>query len=130
MHSSVPCAQTSKSVLTCVAPVWHTQAKRGEPLSLVWVGTHACGTCRQSAGSPTHSHGLARTHVARAGKREVFFEANGVPRVVEVADTRVEQSLGKKAIREKAEVRPCVCVCVCVCVCALMCVYLAACACT
>jgi len=38
------------------------------------------------------------------GKREVFFEANGVPRVVEVADTRVEQALGKKAVREKAEI--------------------------
>jgi biotin carboxyl carrier protein len=38
------------------------------------------------------------------GKREVFFEANGVPRVVEVADRAAEQATGKKAVREKVDV--------------------------
>lgn len=37
------------------------------------------------------------------GKREVFFEANGVPRVVEVADRAAEQATGKKAVREKVD---------------------------
>ncbi|KAG2437519.1 hypothetical protein HYH02_011162 [Chlamydomonas schloesseri] len=37
------------------------------------------------------------------GKREVFFEANGVPRVVEVGDKKAEQVMGKKAVREKAD---------------------------
>ncbi|GAX77798.1 hypothetical protein CEUSTIGMA_g5241.t1 [Chlamydomonas eustigma] len=37
------------------------------------------------------------------GKREVFFEANGVPRVVEVIDRAAEQALGKKAVRERAD---------------------------
>jgi hypothetical protein len=36
-----------------------------------------------------------------SGKREVFFEANGVPRVVEVADKRSAEGLAKKAVREK-----------------------------
>lgn len=39
----------------------------------------------------------------RAGKREVFFEANGVPRVVEVADKKAELVVGKKAVRERAD---------------------------
>lgn len=38
-----------------------------------------------------------------AGKREVFFEANGVPRVVEVADKKAELVVGKKAVRERAD---------------------------
>lgn len=38
-----------------------------------------------------------------AGKREVFFETNGVPRVVEVIDKAAEVSVGKKAVREKAD---------------------------
>jgi len=38
-----------------------------------------------------------------SGKREVFFEANGVPRVVEVTDRRAEAALGRKAVREKAD---------------------------
>jgi pyruvate carboxylase len=38
-----------------------------------------------------------------AGKREVFFEANGIPRVVEVIDRAAEQALGKKAARERAD---------------------------
>jgi pyruvate carboxylase len=42
--------------------------------------------------------------ISAAGKREVFFEANGVPRVVEVVDERANATLGKKAVREKAEV--------------------------
>jgi len=37
------------------------------------------------------------------GKREVFFEANGVPRVVEVVDRQAEVAVGKKAVREKAD---------------------------
>ncbi|GLC41025.1 hypothetical protein PLESTB_000951200 [Pleodorina starrii] len=37
------------------------------------------------------------------GKREVFFEANGVPRVVEVTDKKAELLVGKKAVREKAD---------------------------
>ncbi|PNH09743.1 Pyruvate carboxylase 1, partial [Tetrabaena socialis] len=37
------------------------------------------------------------------GKREVFFEANGVPRVVEVIDRKAEAVVGKKAVREKAD---------------------------
>ncbi|KAG2483618.1 hypothetical protein HYH03_017498 [Edaphochlamys debaryana] len=37
------------------------------------------------------------------GKREVFFEANGVPRVVEVTDKKAEQVLGRKAVRERAD---------------------------
>lgn len=37
------------------------------------------------------------------GKREVFFEANGVPRVVEVADKKAELVVGKKAVRERAD---------------------------
>jgi len=38
-----------------------------------------------------------------SGKREVFFEANGVPRVVEVVDHSAEVAVGKKAVREKAD---------------------------
>lgn len=38
-----------------------------------------------------------------AGKREVFFEANGVPRVVEVIDKAAETVVGKKAVRERAD---------------------------
>ena len=38
-----------------------------------------------------------------AGKREVFFEANGIPRVVEVADHAEEVVVGKKAARERAD---------------------------
>lgn len=38
-----------------------------------------------------------------AGKREVFFEANGVPRVVEVTDKKAELVVGKKAVREKVD---------------------------
>jgi biotin carboxyl carrier protein len=34
----------------------------------------------------------------------VYFEANGVPRVVEVVDKRSMEVLGKKAVREKADV--------------------------
>lgn len=37
------------------------------------------------------------------GKREVFFEANGVPRVLEVADTKEGGDSFKKAVREKAD---------------------------
>lgn len=37
------------------------------------------------------------------GKREVFFEADGVPRVVEVSDKSAEKALGKTAVREKAD---------------------------
>eukprot|EP00955_Chlamydomonas_euryale_P035037 349961-Chlamydomonas_euryale.AAC.11 len=35
------------------------------------------------------------------GKREVFFEANGVPRVLEVVDRAAETALGSKAVRDK-----------------------------
>uniref|UniRef100_A0A7R9V6Z0 Pyruvate carboxylase n=1 Tax=Chlamydomonas euryale TaxID=1486919 RepID=A0A7R9V6Z0_9CHLO len=37
------------------------------------------------------------------GKREVFFEANGVPRVLEVVDRAAETALGSKAVRDKAD---------------------------
>jgi hypothetical protein len=40
-----------------------------------------------------------------SGKREVFFEANGVPRVVEVVDKRSAEGLAKKAVREKVGAR-------------------------
>jgi pyruvate carboxylase len=35
------------------------------------------------------------------GKREVFFEANGVPRVVEVIDRAAEKALGATGVRDK-----------------------------
>eukprot|EP00798_Chlamydomonas_sp_ICE-L_P008825 gene8825-67_t len=38
-----------------------------------------------------------------SGKREVFFEANGIPRVVEVLDKVAEKTIGKKAARERAD---------------------------
>ncbi|MEW5296933.1 MAG: hypothetical protein WDW36_000179 [Sanguina aurantia] len=37
------------------------------------------------------------------GKVEVFFEANGVPRVVEVVDRKSESVVGRKAVRERAD---------------------------
>lgn len=41
--------------------------------------------------------------VQPSGKREVFFEVNGVPRVVEVGDRAAEVIVGKKAARERAD---------------------------
>ncbi len=38
-----------------------------------------------------------------SGKRDVYFEANGVPRVVAVTDTSSAEAM-KKAVREKADV--------------------------
>jgi pyruvate carboxylase len=49
----------------------------------------------------THIKLKAAGELQASGRREVFFEANGVPRVVEVIDTRTAAGLAKKAIREK-----------------------------
>jgi pyruvate carboxylase len=49
----------------------------------------------------THIKLKAAGELQDSGKREVYFEANGVPRVVEVMDKRSQETLGKKAIREK-----------------------------
>ena len=38
-----------------------------------------------------------------AGKRDVYFEVNGVPRVVEVVDRSAEAAVSRKAVREKAD---------------------------
>lgn len=62
-------------------------------------------TCRLPAqGVSTHIKLKAAGELQDSGKREVYFEANGVPRVVEVVDKRSLEALGKKAIREKADV--------------------------
>lgn len=55
-------------------------------------------------GVSTHIKLKAAGELQDSGKREVYFEANGVPRVVEVVDKRSLEGLGKKAIREKADV--------------------------
>jgi len=52
-------------------------------------------------GVSTHIKLKAAGELQLSGKREVFFEANGVPRVVEVTDTRSADTLIKKAVREK-----------------------------
>jgi pyruvate carboxylase len=52
-------------------------------------------------GVSTHIKLKAAGELQPSGKREVFFEANGVPRVVEVTDTRSAEGLAKKAVREK-----------------------------
>lgn len=52
-------------------------------------------------GVSTHIKLKAAGELQDSGKREVYFEANGVPRVVEVMDKRSQETLGKKAIREK-----------------------------
>ncbi|WIA32059.1 hypothetical protein OEZ86_002911 [Tetradesmus obliquus] len=57
-----------------------------------------------SKGVSTHIKLKAAGELQDSGKREVYFEANGVPRVVEVVDKRSLEALGKKAIREKADV--------------------------
>ncbi|KAI8467848.1 MAG: pyruvate carboxylase [Monoraphidium minutum] len=54
-------------------------------------------------GVGTHIKLKAAGELQPSGKREVFFEANGVPRVVEVADTRSAEALVKKAVREKSD---------------------------
>ncbi|GBF90515.1 pyruvate carboxylase [Raphidocelis subcapitata] len=56
-----------------------------------------------AAGVSTHIKLKAAGELQPSGKREVFFEANGVPRVVELADTRSAEGLAKKAVREKAD---------------------------
>lgn len=38
-----------------------------------------------------------------SGKREVFFEVNGIPRVVEVVDRRSAEAVGKKEVRERCD---------------------------
>lgn len=55
-------------------------------------------------GVSTHIKLKAAGELQESGKREVYFEANGVPRVVEVVDKKSTEVLGKAAIREK--VRP------------------------
>lgn len=55
-------------------------------------------------GVSTHIKLKAAGELQDSGKREVYFEANGVPRVVEVTDKRSVEALGKKAIREKADI--------------------------
>eukprot|EP00878_Enallax_costatus_P025480 GHUV01027260.1.p1 GENE.GHUV01027260.1~~GHUV01027260.1.p1 ORF type:complete len:380 (+),score=161.84 GHUV01027260.1:249-1388(+) len=57
-----------------------------------------------SKGVSTHIKLKAAGELQDSGKREVYFEANGVPRVVEVIDKRSMEALGKKAIREKADI--------------------------
>ncbi|KIY92211.1 pyruvate carboxylase subunit A [Monoraphidium neglectum] len=54
-------------------------------------------------GVGTHIKLKAAGELQPSGRREVFFEANGVPRVVEVADTRTADALVKKAVREKSD---------------------------
>lgn len=49
----------------------------------------------------THIKLKAAGELQDSGKREVYFEANGVPRVVEVIDKKSQEVLGKTAIREK-----------------------------
>lgn len=57
-----------------------------------------------SKGVSTHIKLKAAGELQDSGKREVYFEANGVPRVVEVVDKKSTEVLGKAAIREKADV--------------------------
>lgn len=52
-------------------------------------------------GVSTHIKLKAAGELQDSGKREVYFEANGVPRVVEVVDKKSMEVLGKTAIREK-----------------------------
>lgn len=52
-------------------------------------------------GVSTHIKLKAAGELQDSGKREVYFEANGVPRVVEVVDKKSTEVLGKAAIREK-----------------------------
>lgn len=52
-------------------------------------------------GVSSHIKFKAAGELQPSGKREVYFEANGVPRVVEVTDTRHAESVGKRAVREK-----------------------------
>jgi pyruvate carboxylase len=52
-------------------------------------------------GVSTHIKLKAAGELQDSGKREVYFEANGVPRVVEVVDKKSLEVLGKTAIREK-----------------------------
>jgi pyruvate carboxylase len=52
-------------------------------------------------GVSTHIKLKAAGELQESGKREVYFEANGVPRVVEVVDKKSTEVLGKAAIREK-----------------------------
>lgn len=56
-------------------------------------------------GVSTHIKLKAAGELQASGRREVFFEANGVPRVVEVSDTRAADAAGRKAIREKVRAR-------------------------
>lgn len=76
-------------------------------LSSVVLGKLAYNAAHSSApdiqGVSTHIKLKAAGEVQDSGKREVYFEANGVPRVVEVIDKRSLEALGKKAIREKAD---------------------------
>lgn len=59
-----------------------------------------------SQGVSTHIKLKAAGELQDSGKREVYFEANGVPRVVEVVDKKSTEVLGKAAIREKVRL-PC-----------------------
>lgn len=58
-------------------------------------------TYLQKKGVSTHIKLKAAGELQDSGKREVYFEANGVPRVVEVVDKKSLEVLGKAAIREK-----------------------------
>lgn len=55
-------------------------------------------------GVSTHIKLKAAGELQDSGKREVYFEANGVPRVVEVTDKKSKEVLGT-TIREKVRVR-------------------------
>jgi len=55
----------------------------------------------------THAHAHARTLLA--GKRAVFFESNGVPRVVEVVDTRTHTHAHSFQASVKCSLSPTVC---------------------
>jgi pyruvate carboxylase len=57
--------------------------------------------CLLHQGVSTHIKLKAAGELQDSGKREVYFEANGVPRVVEVIDKKSLEVLGKTAIREK-----------------------------
>jgi len=70
-------------------------------------GGGATGTGRPQRGVEAHLKYKAIGELQPNGKREVFFEANGIPRVVEVVD-RVALTAGgtNKLAREKADNEP------------------------
>jgi pyruvate carboxylase len=74
-------------------------------LTVLYCVVLGCGVLL-AQGVSTHIKLKAAGELQESGKREVYFEANGVPRVVEVVDKKSTEVLGKAAIREKVRLEP------------------------